>query len=106
MEVTLHHMRCDHLAADGQTQGSGRPNGSAWHAQKFAGGEINAVDVSLTLLLSHRAQAQLMALMLKAAGPNIITNVSLSLVSCMRTNWLGWSGYCNQGPSAIISGAH
>ena len=76
-EVTLHHMRCDHLAAvlDKLKEAGVRMEARGTSLKILPGGEINAVDVSTQPYTGFPtdAQAQLMALMLKAAGLSIIT---------------------------------
>ena len=76
----------------GQTQGSGRRMEAAHHSKFYRGRDQRRRREHSTLhSFPTDAQVQLMALMLKAAGLTSSQSVSLSLVSCMRTNWLGWA---------------
>ena len=108
-EVTLHHMRCDHLAAvlDKLKEAGVRMEARGTSLKILPGGEINAVDVSTQPYTGFPtdAQAQLMALMLKAAGLSIITE-RIFESRFMHANELARLGadIAIEGPSAIIRG--
>ena len=108
-EVTLHHMRCDHLAAvlDKLKEAGVRMEARGTSLKILPGGEINAVDVSTQPYTGFPtdAQAQLMALMLKAAGLSIIAE-RIFESRFMHANELARLGadIAIEGPSAIIRG--
>ena len=105
----LHHMRCDHLAAvlDKLKEAGVRMEARGTSLKILPGGEINAVDVSTQPYTGFPtdAQAQLMALMLKAAGLSIITE-RIFESRFMHANELARLGadIAIEGPSAIIRG--
>lgn len=108
-EVTLHHMRCDHLAAvlDKLKEAGVRLEARGSSLKILAGGTIKAVDVSTQPYTGYPtdAQAQLMALMLKAEGLSIITE-RIFESRFMHANELARLGadIAIEGPSAIIRG--
>jgi len=108
-EVTLHHMRCDHLAAvlDKLKEAGVRLEARGSSLKILAGGTIKAVDVSTQPYTGYPtdAQAQLMALMLKAEGLSIITE-RIFESRFMHANELARLGadIAIEGPSATIRG--
>ena len=108
-EVTLKDMRCDHLAAvlDKLKEAGVQFEAKGTSLKILSGGNIQPVDVSTQPYTGFPtdAQAQLMALMLKAPGLSIITE-RIFESRFMHANELARLGadIAIEGPSAIVRG--
>ncbi|MBT5479057.1 MAG: UDP-N-acetylglucosamine 1-carboxyvinyltransferase [Verrucomicrobia bacterium] len=108
-EVTLKDMRCDHLAAvlDKLKEAGVQFEAKGTSLKILSGGNVQPVDVSTQPYTGFPtdAQAQLMALMLKAPGLSIITE-RIFESRFMHANELARLGadIAIEGPSAIVRG--